>query len=884
MSRRIMDIDNDKVGELFSKANDNFEEVYATDAKQDSEIKSKATQADFNKLKARVDNLTQTPAGSTEGNAELLDIRVGADGKTYPTAGEAVRGQIASVRDTTTSNILNITGCSVIPYESGLIPLGSHSVGDIVDLESIESTAGWYHAIIDVEPFMPFGVNVQGGNNPRAYAFLDSDKRILSIAHSYARVNQLLVAPINSRYLILNTDEPTYLSYNGIPLTYVNNIVPRILGVASDTTIGKTKPGDMFVHTEGTLKLVTESNEQGIPTKEITYPFKRSLVSLATTNQLIDLSSESTVLASNTLYIKGVGKSNICDNPGDVYIDSESNELRLALGLATTDGFWRTIPVPYSESTLYIMNDKVHYYDFSKKTLVVINNYDDISELLGLKPESDWVNGSIIPLGKYSLGDTVDMTTENLANYSHMIIEVEAGARIAVSLEGGNNPRAYAFLDSNRKLLSVSSSYYSSLGAIIVAPINSKYLIINNNNTNHPDKYVYSGNYLPSVLNQVQDNNYNYIISSSDQALVALANGKLLADDMNNHLVDLKKPNDKMVHVSTFTIINDTIYATYYANTRSSAENPSEHTARFVHCSLTNPSDISYVDLQDVGETFDNKTVTAIYDTILLKKDDDELYLMWTASLDSNYCRLYRTYNLKSGELGSIQYNNFRIGSEVARFTASDMTSLLDSNGISHKLLSGDIGIMQKLTSKLCKNTLYYYTGCYVGPFNCIIRSTDLITWEYVSSPSFPNSSNWENACYVLGDYCYYAVRQYPAKNAGFLTRYNLLSGQWDLPVYYLDCQSRADFFEYNGNLYLIHAPVDRNHISLMKINTNCLASSYEIATALVDDCFYPFATTYNNEVYLSFTQSRQHLYISKLRLNFKSPKQVVEALTNIIN
>lgn len=99
MSRRIMDIDNDKVGELFSKANDNFEEVYATDAKQDSEIKTKATQADFNTLKARVDNLTQTPAGSTEGNAELLDIRVGADGKTYPTAGEAVRGQTNSLKE-----------------------------------------------------------------------------------------------------------------------------------------------------------------------------------------------------------------------------------------------------------------------------------------------------------------------------------------------------------------------------------------------------------------------------------------------------------------------------------------------------------------------------------------------------------------------------------------------------------------------------------------------------------------------------------------------------------------------------------------------------------------------------------------------------------------
>lgn len=91
MSRRIMDVENDTVGKLFEKANDNFEEVYAADSKQDSEIKSKASQADFNTLKARVDNITKIPAESTEGNAELLDIRVGADGKTYNTAGEAVR-------------------------------------------------------------------------------------------------------------------------------------------------------------------------------------------------------------------------------------------------------------------------------------------------------------------------------------------------------------------------------------------------------------------------------------------------------------------------------------------------------------------------------------------------------------------------------------------------------------------------------------------------------------------------------------------------------------------------------------------------------------------------------------------------------------------------
>lgn len=48
-------------------------------------------------LKAQVKNLTANPGSATEGNAELLDIRVGADGRTYDTAGEAVRTQFTNV-------------------------------------------------------------------------------------------------------------------------------------------------------------------------------------------------------------------------------------------------------------------------------------------------------------------------------------------------------------------------------------------------------------------------------------------------------------------------------------------------------------------------------------------------------------------------------------------------------------------------------------------------------------------------------------------------------------------------------------------------------------------------------------------------------------------
>lgn len=49
-------------------------------------------------LDSRVNNLTANNGEQTEGNAELIDIRVGADGATYATAGEAVRTQFANVK------------------------------------------------------------------------------------------------------------------------------------------------------------------------------------------------------------------------------------------------------------------------------------------------------------------------------------------------------------------------------------------------------------------------------------------------------------------------------------------------------------------------------------------------------------------------------------------------------------------------------------------------------------------------------------------------------------------------------------------------------------------------------------------------------------------
>ena len=330
-------------------------------------------------------------------------------------------------------------------------------------------------------------------------------------------------------------------------------------------------------------------------------------------------------------------------------------------------------------------------------------------------------------------------------------------------------------------------------------------------------------------------------------------------------------PNgDKMVHVSTFVHIGNTIYMTYYANTHSDKEDPNFQVARLAFCPDDNPKNLTILDIQAVGDLCGGKTITLVYDTILAQVDDDTLMILWAAQADDNYYRLCRTFTLSTHTLGDVVVNRFRVRSQVNDFSTTGITTALTWNGYGIKKMFSDIGIMQKFTSRMEDGQKWYYTGAYSGDFTCIIKSTDFITWEYVSQPDFPNLSEWENACYILGDKCYYAVRQYTDTPYCFLTAYDLVKHTWERPVLIPDSQSRCDFIFYQGNLYLFHAPIDREHIGIVRVDTEDLSKSKRILEAKMhSSCFYPFIQYYDDgELAMSYTVNRQHIRLARFTLS----------------
>lgn len=305
-------------------------------------------QSELDVLSARVDSFEALPDGATTADAELVDIRVGADGTTYSSAGNAVRGQFSNIK-TTLKDMVDVERIEnwVSSYKIWTAD------GSPLPVNSPYFDSSYRYAIVPCKGGDAFTISGLGSSNTKLWSFTDSEYNVITQEKaSITRTDEIIIAPPNSSYLVLNNKALDTISYKGKKIS-------EQLPMSNATLKTKTK----------TLKDLISPNANGIANGKM--------------NNIGNPISNSNYLASRTLVYAKAGStiqlppnnSNLLSF-GVAIFDSSNNLIRLDRGLtepyvSTIDGYMR-VDLQFAESVTHTKSDL-----FLLKSCIIQDYSDD---------------------------------------------------------------------------------------------------------------------------------------------------------------------------------------------------------------------------------------------------------------------------------------------------------------------------------------------------------------------------------------------------------------------------------------------------------------------------------------------------------------------------
>ena len=127
-----------------------------------SSLDNKASNIDLDVERKRIDNFTKLTEGSTTGDAELIDARIGADGKIYSNVGNGIRNQVKNIN----------TVCPLFVNKSNLFDKDSTEIVNLMKSSNSDIIVGAYGVqsiIFKCNSNSTYNVSFSGGNRYIVY-------------------------------------------------------------------------------------------------------------------------------------------------------------------------------------------------------------------------------------------------------------------------------------------------------------------------------------------------------------------------------------------------------------------------------------------------------------------------------------------------------------------------------------------------------------------------------------------------------------------------------------------------------------------------------------------------------------------------------------------
>ena len=183
--------------------NDRLDNVDEIQAQTNTQLSQK-----INVEKNRIDSLTTLAEGSTTGDAELMDIRIGANGFIYNNSGTAIRHQISTIShviDELSKKLVSYS-CLTNNYRDGVGFDKNNETNKVIDYEAsnIKSTS------FDVCEYEEFTVKTTIGNNWYGIIYSDQDNNFIGGALKQSAwetfENLKIVIPPECTKLLINCE------------------------------------------------------------------------------------------------------------------------------------------------------------------------------------------------------------------------------------------------------------------------------------------------------------------------------------------------------------------------------------------------------------------------------------------------------------------------------------------------------------------------------------------------------------------------------------------------------------------------------------------------------------------------------------------------------